>query len=57
MEENSIMKSSASFVKNLVSSKKFSAPRIPQQNGVVERKNRSLEELARTLLSESSLPK
>ena len=28
-----------------------------QQNGVVERKNKSLEELARTMLSESSLPK
>ena len=35
----------------------FSAPRTPQQNGVVERKNRSLEELARTMLSESSLNK
>jgi len=35
----------------------FSTPRTPQQNGVVERKNRSLEELARTMLSESSLPK
>jgi len=35
----------------------FSAPRTPQQNGVVERKNKSLEELARTILSESSLPK
>ena len=35
----------------------FSVPRTPQQNGVVERKNRSLEELARTMLSESSLPK
>jgi len=35
----------------------FSAPRTPQQNGVVERKNRSLEELARTMISESSLPK
>jgi len=35
----------------------FSAPRTPQQNGVVERKNKSLEELARTMLSESSLPK
>jgi len=34
----------------------FSAPRTPQQNGVVERKNRSLEELARKILSESSLP-
>ena len=50
--------------KNVVSSLRplellhnFSAPRTPQQNGVVERKNRSLEELARTMLSESSLPK
>jgi len=35
----------------------FSAPRTPQQNGVVERKNRSLEELARTMLNDNSLPK
>ncbi|CAJ2637485.1 unnamed protein product [Trifolium pratense] len=35
----------------------FSAPRTPQQNGVVERKNRSLIELARTMLSDSNLPK
>src|SRR4051812_45106247 len=35
----------------------FSAPRTPQQNGVVERKNRVLEELARTMLNEGSLPK
>jgi len=35
----------------------FSAPRTPQQNGVVERKNRSLEELEMTLLNETDLPK
>nr|KYP31713.1 Retrovirus-related Pol polyprotein from transposon TNT 1-94 [Cajanus cajan] len=35
----------------------FSTPRTPQQNGVVERKNRSLEELARTMLNETKLPK
>jgi len=35
----------------------FSAHKTPQQNGVVERRNRSLEELARTMLNESSLPK
>ena len=35
----------------------FSAPRTPQQNGVVERKNRSLQETARTLLQESKLPR
>ena len=34
----------------------FSAPRT-QQNGVVERKNRSLEELARTMLNEYDVPK
>ena len=27
----------------------FSAPRTPQQNGVVERKNRSLQEMSRTI--------
>ena len=35
----------------------FSSPRTPQQNGVVERKNRSLEELAKTILNDNSLPK
>ena len=34
----------------------FSAPRTPQQNGVVERKNRSLIEAARTMFEESKLP-
>ena len=32
------------------------APRTPQQNGVVERKNRTLEEIARTILHENNLP-
>ncbi|WP_368736198.1 DDE-type integrase/transposase/recombinase, partial [Pseudomonas aeruginosa] len=35
----------------------FSAPRTPQQNGVVERKNRTLEEMGRTMLCENNLPK
>jgi len=35
----------------------FSALRTPQQNDVVGRKNGSLEELARTMLNENSLPK
>ncbi|KAH9680653.1 Integrase catalytic domain-containing protein [Citrus sinensis] len=35
----------------------FSTPRTPQQNGVVERKNRSIQEMARTMLNENSLPK
>ncbi|CAL1363606.1 unnamed protein product [Linum trigynum] len=35
----------------------FSAPRTPQQNGVVERKNRTLIECARTMLLDYNLPK
>ncbi|GKC35863.1 retrovirus-related pol polyprotein from transposon TNT 1-94 [Tanacetum coccineum] len=35
----------------------FSAPCTPQSNGVVERKNRTLQEMSRTMLNEQSLPK
>ncbi|KAI0496428.1 hypothetical protein KFK09_022744 [Dendrobium nobile] len=35
----------------------FSAPRTPQQNGVAERKNRTLVEATRAMLAEYSLPK
>ncbi|XP_021747861.1 uncharacterized protein LOC110713721 [Chenopodium quinoa] len=35
----------------------FFAPRTPQQNGVVERKNRCLEDMARTMLISSGLPR
>ncbi|KAH9782035.1 Integrase catalytic domain-containing protein [Citrus sinensis] len=35
----------------------FSSPRTLQQNGVVERKNRSIQEMARTMLNENALPK
>jgi len=35
----------------------FSCPRTPQQNGVVERKNRVLDELARTMINKMNLPK
>nr|GFB44201.1 retrovirus-related Pol polyprotein from transposon TNT 1-94 [Tanacetum cinerariifolium] len=34
----------------------FSVPRTPQQNGIAERKNRTLIEPARTLLADSLLP-
>ena len=37
-------------------SRKYSTPRTPQQNRVVERKNHTLIEAARTMLSESRLP-
>ncbi|GJX49747.1 retrovirus-related pol polyprotein from transposon TNT 1-94 [Tanacetum coccineum] len=34
----------------------FSAPRTPQSNGLVERKNRTLQEMSRTMLNEQSIP-
>ena len=57
MVESFKMKSLSTFVKKHGIKHNFSAPRTPQQNGVVERKNISLEELARTMLNETSLPK
>nr|GFA83768.1 putative ribonuclease H-like domain-containing protein [Tanacetum cinerariifolium] len=36
--------------------REFSVPRIPQQNGIDERKNRTLIEAARTMLADSLLP-
>ncbi|GJV61788.1 putative reverse transcriptase domain-containing protein [Tanacetum coccineum] len=36
--------------------KEFSAARTPQQNGVAERRNRTLIEAARTMLADSKLP-
>jgi transposase InsO family protein len=35
----------------------FSVPRIPQQNGVVEQKNRTLVEMPRTMLDEHMTPR
>ncbi|KAL8146548.1 hypothetical protein AgCh_004323 [Apium graveolens] len=44
------------FCKNHGIKQEFSAPGTPQQNGVVERKNRTLIEAARTMLEEAKLP-
>jgi transposase InsO family protein len=35
----------------------FSAPCVPQQNGVMERKNRTLVEMTRTMLDEHRTPR
>jgi hypothetical protein len=35
----------------------FSTPRVPQQNGVMERKNHTLVEMARTMLDEHRTPR
>ncbi|KAJ9562107.1 hypothetical protein OSB04_007267 [Centaurea solstitialis] len=45
-----------SFLDSVGITHTFSAARTPQQNGVVERKNRTLVEAARTLLTFSKLP-
>ena len=55
MEANLKIRNLKTFVKNGLKHE-FSAPRTPQQNGVVERKNRTLQELARSMLSEYKLP-
>ncbi|KAD3337079.1 hypothetical protein E3N88_32599 [Mikania micrantha] len=39
-----------------VKCRQYSIPRTPEQNGVVERKNRTLIEVARTMLADSGLP-
>ena len=36
--------------------KEFSAAKTPQQNGVVERKNRVIQEMARVMLLNKNLP-
>ncbi|KAK0594046.1 hypothetical protein LWI29_032026 [Acer saccharum] len=43
--------------KMLCISHEFSAPRTPQQNGVVERKNRVLQEMARVMLLSNNVPR
>ena len=45
-----------SFCNDFGITHQFSSPRTPQQNGVVERKNRTLVEMARTMLKEYDLP-
>ena len=44
------------FCKQKGISHQFSAPGTPQQNGVVERKNRTLIKAGRTMLEEANLP-
>ena len=53
MEENLPQMSSTNFVKHMELKDTFSAPRTPQQNGVVERKNSIV---LRTKLNEAKLP-
>nr|GEY05092.1 putative ribonuclease H-like domain-containing protein [Tanacetum cinerariifolium] len=49
-------KTLAKFFDEVGITQQFSATRTPQQNGVVERRNRSLVEAARTMLTFANLP-
>nr|GEV00674.1 hypothetical protein [Tanacetum cinerariifolium] len=48
-------KTLAKFIDEVGITQQFSAPRTPQQNGVVERRNRTLVEVARTMLTFANL--
>nr|GEZ50820.1 hypothetical protein [Tanacetum cinerariifolium] len=49
-------KTLAKFFDEVDITRQFSAARTPQQNGVVERRNRTLDEAARTMLTFANLP-
>nr|GEX41459.1 hypothetical protein [Tanacetum cinerariifolium] len=59
-ETSLILKTFITGLENQLSLKgikrEFSVPRTPQQNGIVERKNRTLIEAARTMLADTLLP-
>ena len=44
------------YLDELVITHELSAPYTPQQNGIVERKNRTLVEMARTMHDEYKMP-
>ena len=43
------------YCENMGIRRQLSTPKTPQQNGVVERKNRTVQEMARTMLNESKV--
>ena len=47
----------ASFCNDHGTKQEFSAPKTPQQNGVVERKDRVIQEMARVMLNNKSMAK
>ena len=47
----------ATFCNDQGTHQEFSSPKTPQQNGIVERKNRVVQEMARVMLHNKKLPK
>jgi transposase InsO family protein len=56
MEENSPLNISFNFCEDHGIKRQFSSPKTCQKNGVVERKNKIVQEDARTMLNEAKLP-
>ena len=46
----------ATFCNDQGTHQEFSSPKIPQQNGIVEQKNRVVQEMARVMLHNKKLP-
>ena len=44
------------FVRRMGSKRNFQPPKTPQQNGVVEKKNRVIQEMARVMLLNKQIP-
>ena len=47
----------ATFYNDQDTHQEFSSPKTPQQNGIVEQKNRVVQEMARVMLHNKKLPK
>ena len=47
----------ATFCNDQGTHQEFSSPKTPQQNGIVERKNRVVQEMAHVMLHNKKLPK
>ncbi|GKD26368.1 ribonuclease H-like domain-containing protein [Tanacetum coccineum] len=56
MEQNLIIKLWMVFAEKKGIKREYSVARTPQQNGVAERRNRTLIKAARTMLDDSKLP-
>ena len=56
MAENSLRMSSKNLCKHLGIKRELSTPYNPQQNGIAERKNRTIMEAARAMLHDQDLP-
>ena len=55
IEGNLLQMNSLTFVKNM-ESRQFSTARTPQQNGVIERMKRTVQQMAHAMLDESGTP-